>query len=231
MYDSSRSSTDQGGGKRARAHRVGTASHRSSQSRQCGEARGSSRFRTPGYFPSPSQRQRVTSKAPIFYSSRNSAAASPEQIGPNPDEATTRERLKGVKSTGARSAGGKPAIGGRNGGKASVVPLPGGRATGPLSAAACGCVVRGTALLGATCSRVRGIGLLSRRVVRGITLLGERERGGSKCDPNREAQSFHAGHFVFSFPPDHPITPPDEPSFLCQIGRRLCPLSALTPCK
>lgn len=92
----------------------------------------------------------------------------------------------------------------RTGGNSPVLignPLPVSRGTGPVNSATCSLAIRGIALLGATCSRVRGIGLLSSGVVRGIALLGDRERGGRKRYSNREAQSFHTGHFVFLLSP------------------------------
>lgn len=133
---------------------------------------------------------------------RNSAADSPEQIVANPDEATTSRRLS-VKSTVGRTGGNSHVLIGN--------PLPVSRGTGPVNGATPSRAIRGIALLGATCSRVRGIGLLGSRVrriallsswvVRGIALLSERERGGCKRYSNREAQGFHPGHFVFLLSP------------------------------
>jgi len=74
------------------------------------------------------------------------------------------------------------------------VVLPVSRGTGPWMGAI-------SSRLGAPRSRLHRIGLLSSRAVLRIALLGERERGGSKRDSNRETQSFHADHFAFSFPP------------------------------
>jgi hypothetical protein len=163
----------------------------------------------PDFSPAP-HRRCVTSRAAAFL--RNSAADPSEQIGPNLDEATTRQRLKGVKSSGGASTCSKSAIGG-SGRKSSVVPLRISRATGPRTGTICSRAVGGVALLGATWSWVRGIGLLSRRVAGGIALLGECERGGSKRDSDHEAQSFHAGHFAFSYLPTTRLTPPDEAQF------------------
>jgi hypothetical protein len=132
-----------------------------------------------------------------------SATDSPEQVVANPDEATTRLRLKGEKSTVGKSTGGKSTVGKSTGGKSSVLignALPVGCGTGSVHGATCSRGVRGTALRGATCSRgVRGTGRLSSLVVRGIALLGECERGGGKRDTNREAQSFHADHLHSPF--------------------------------
>jgi hypothetical protein len=176
-------------------------------------------FPVPDFSPAP-YRRCVTSRAAAFL--QNSAADSSEQIGPNLDETTTRQRLKGVKSPSGPSTCGKSAIGG-SGRKSSVVPLRISRATGPRTGTICSRAVGGVALLGATCSWVRGIGLLSRRVAGGIALLGECERGGSKRDSDHEAQSFHVGHFAFSYLPTTRLTPADERSFICQKRKASAP--------
>jgi hypothetical protein len=57
------------------------------------------------------------------------------------------------------------------------------------------------------------------RIGSGAALLGECERGGSKCDSDCEAQSFHSDHFVFSKQTDEATTPDAGMGFRAD-GRR-----------
>jgi hypothetical protein len=130
-----------------------------------------------------------------LFGPRSSATDSSEQIVSNANEATTRGGLKGEQSTVGPSTGSNPSV--------LINPMPVSCGTGPVNGATCSGLIRGIARLGAACSRVvAGVALLGgRRVVGGAALLGECERGGGKRDCNREAQSFHTGHLVFSYPP------------------------------
>jgi hypothetical protein len=142
-----------------------------------------------------SDRSRVSPAAAGLFGLRSSTADSSEQIVANPNEATTRGGLKGEQSTVGPSTGSNPSV--------LINPMPVSCGTGPVNGATCSGLIRGIARLGAACSRVvAGVALLGgRRVVGGAALLGECERGGGKRDCNREAQSFHTGHLVFSYPP------------------------------
>jgi hypothetical protein len=83
------------------------------------------------------------------------------------------------------------------------------------TAATCRHIGRGTAL------RVRwGSALL---VGWRVALLSERERGGSKCDSDREAQSFQGAHFALSYLADGATTPvlvPGFPEFDFKVSTR-----------